>query len=173
MMDHPVVSGEVVTPRLYTLRASFHRVWHHDRIYSSFHVGPPFSQSDTNPPALLPTLNYTMPPDDPAIFVITASYRRPGGGGAPVVSVLEVHPSLSLSLSLLSRCFCPSWLNGPPPQRVPPFRAAQVGPVPLWTKNVVSGATPVPERKCPEQQHGVYVGYMCEIYRRLKVSAGA
>lgn len=39
--------------------------------------------------------------------------------------------------------------------------------VPLWTKRVVSGATPVPERKCPEQQHGVYVAHKCELYARL------
>ena len=41
-------------------------------------------------------------------------------------------------------------------------------PIPLWNKRTVPGATPVPERKCPEQQRGVYVGAgKCEIYTRL------
>jgi len=39
--------------------------------------------------------------------------------------------------------------------------------LPLWTKKSVPGATPVPERKCPEQQHGVWVGGKCEVYHRL------
>jgi hypothetical protein len=96
--------------------------------------------SPTTPHRLLPTLNFTMPPEDDAIFEITASYRPMGGGGAakgssngaPIVSTLVLPKAL-----------------------------------PLWTKRSVSGATPVPERKCPEQQHGVYVGHMCEIYARL------
>ena len=97
--------------------------------------------SPTTPHRLLPTLNFTMPPADDAIFEITASYRPVGvvpaasggsSGDAPIISTLVLPQSL-----------------------------------PLWTKRSVSGATPVPERKCPEQQHGVYVGHMCEIYARL------
>jgi hypothetical protein len=39
--------------------------------------------------------------------------------------------------------------------------------LPLWTKKVVPGATPVPERKCPDQQHGTWIRNRCEIYRRF------
>jgi len=85
---------------------------------------------DSNPHKLLPTLNYTMSPDENAIFEFSASYR-PKADGETVTTVL----------STLS--------------------------IPLWTKKVVPGATPVPARKCPDQQHGTWVRNRCEIYRRL------
>lgn len=86
---------------------------------------------DSSPHDLLPTLNYTMPPDESAVFVITASYSPPDDTKEPVISVMKTTD------------------------------------LPLWTKKVVPGATPVPERKCPDQQHGTWIRNRCEIYRRL------
>jgi hypothetical protein len=45
---------------------------------------------DRSPHGLLPTLNYTMPPEEEAVFVITASYDPPGDNTEPVISVLKV-----------------------------------------------------------------------------------
>lgn len=85
---------------------------------------------DSSPHDLLPTLNFTMPPQDEAVFEFLATYY-PSDEEVPIESVMSTYS------------------------------------IPLWTKKVVPGATPVPARKCPDQQHGTWAQNKCEIYHRL------
>mmetsp|Transcript_28141 Transcript_28141/g.62791 ORF Transcript_28141/g.62791 Transcript_28141/m.62791 type:complete len:474 (+) Transcript_28141:217-1638(+) len=56
----------------------------------------------------------------------------------------------------------------PPGGAAPVVSTLATEPVWLWTRQVVPGRTPVPEQKCPQQQHGVWVKGRCEIYSRIQ-----
>jgi len=116
-----------------------------------------YQSSGGNPHALLPTLNFTTTAAHAAVTATSSTAQASRGRSSSAQANRAQTAAAQVPNEWAQLVLTASYTFPSGDGRDPVTSDLVTAPFPLWTKKVVPGQTPAPERKCPEQQKGTWV----------------